>query len=312
MATDDVRPRKRVVVPLAPVALAFAAGIVVDRYAEPMTTRAWAAVGAVLAVSVFGLGRWERLRRYALVAALAALGGAYHHHRWSDLARDDLARGVGSSPRIAWLKGVLTELPEFHPPEQTGEEGYTDTVLAVTAISDGLGWPPASGRVRVTIAGRRTDLEAGMPVTIAGTLAAVAGPTNPGEIDYRAILRAQGIRLRMSVGEVESVAFDPSGRVWWRTWCLGRLRSWSHERLVAGLDDRIAPWRPRSCWGVARRLLPRSTTLSHAPARCTCWPSPACTCRCSPWRSGSPARRWESGCGGRMSLCWWQHFFMPF
>ena len=73
--------------------------------------------------------------------------------------------------------------------------------MDVTEVSDGSRWRAASGRVIVIVAGDRTDLHAGQPVEAAGQLARVAGPLNPGEFDYRSFLRAQGIRLRLSIDE---------------------------------------------------------------------------------------------------------------
>src|SRR5512142_1735579 len=64
---------------------------------------------------------------------------------------------------------------------------------------------------------------------------------NPGEFDFRNYLRAQRIRLRLSVDDPQSVWHDPAG-TWW-PWMrrLGAVRAWSQARLVSGLDARIAP-----------------------------------------------------------------------
>ena len=107
-----------------------------------------------------------------------------------------------------------------------------------------------------------------------GRLAQIAPPLNPGEFDYRAFLRAQGIRLRLTVDDPESFWRDPR-----------RHRSCAYRAgsVTAGpgadaqLFERLDPssrvrWPPPCSWASARRSSPRSTTPSHGPARLTCWP----------------------------------------
>ena len=67
------------------------------------------------------------------------------------------------------------------------------------------------------------------------------GRSTTGERDARDSWRADGIRLRLSIESPSGVWPDPSGVV--RPWTerLGRLRQWSHQRLVAGLDPNVAP-----------------------------------------------------------------------
>ena len=241
MAAEVARSRSLPRVPLAPIALAVAAGIGIDRGTGSVATWIWGLTGLALAALVLSLGRWGRLQRYVLVAAFVAVGASWHHWWWSDAAPDALECNEDSLPQPAWLRGVVWDVPEFHPPERAGEDGFTQATLALTGISDGQHWSRASGRVRATISGDRRDLQAGMPVTVAGELSAIPGPTNPGEVDYRDVLRAEGIRHKLSVGEAESIEPVPDGRRWWGRWLLGRVRTWSHDRLVSHLDSSVAP-----------------------------------------------------------------------
>jgi competence protein ComEC len=246
MRTEVDRPLKQArVAPLVPLAMAVAAGIVADRFGGAWETTTWAALAGGSAVTAFLLRRWRWLGAVALVLAWVALGGGWHHRRWSDLPADDLARSVDERPRPAWLRGVLVDGASFRPGLRPESTGSTRTVLVVAAISDGQRWRRASGRVLATIAGDRTDLKAGEVVSAAGTLAAVAGPLNPGEFDYRDYLRAQGIRLRLSIDGPEGIRRDPgtSTAGWSVFWprVLGAMRAWSHDRLVARLDARVAP-----------------------------------------------------------------------
>jgi competence protein ComEC len=242
--------RQPVPAPLVPVAVALGAGIVIDRAWEPLACADWAVLAVVIALVAGWARRRERpaapgvpIRAWhvLVLVAIGALGGAWHHRRWSVVPPGDLAWWIDEAPRPAWLRGVLVTVPEFHPPQLADDPGFTRTVLETTGTHDGLRWQGCTGRVLLTISGDRSDLRMGQPVTVAGALAAVAGPMNPGQFDARAALRAEGVRLRLSVGESPGIQADPDGRPWpWTSW-LGRVRTWSRDRLVSGLDPSVAP-----------------------------------------------------------------------
>jgi competence protein ComEC len=230
--------------PLAPLALAGSAGVAADRLLGPWGTLTWVVLalgGATIAAAAW---RLPRLFAWAIAGAFAALGGGWHHHRWSDLAADDPARADWASAgrRPAWVRGVLVEGPTFRRGEQgPGDRGSTRAVLALTGIHDGRGWRLASGRVQAWVVGDRPDLEAGRPVEAAGALSTPEGPLNPGEFDPRPILRAQGIRLRLAVDDPSGIWLDPTAEDWpWTRW-LGAVRSWSARRLASGLGPDVVP-----------------------------------------------------------------------
>jgi competence protein ComEC len=237
--------------PLASATLALIAGVALDRYADPMATAGWAASALACGLIV---GRLDRRRpRLAWLAALAAclaLGGGWHHHRWSDLAANDLSIGLGPTPRPAWVRGLVLERQGFRPPDagsRPDDRGSTRLVLELSEVHDRGGWRPASGRAIVNAQGDRSDLDAGTLVAAAGSLSAIPPPRNPGEFDYRGYLRGQGIRLRLDAGAL-AVWPDPGatsphtwpGEAWGRRW-LGRTRTWSEALLTRGLDPAAAP-----------------------------------------------------------------------
>ena len=236
--------RRGRVAPLAPLAVAASAGVVADRLAGPMGTFAWsllALAGAILA----GLAwRSPRSSGLAVVAAFAALGGGWHHYWWSDLAPDDPARAAWApgERRPSWVRGVLVEPSTFRKGDGgPSDRGSTRTVLALNGINDGRGWRAASGRVQVRIAGDRSDLEAGRPVEAAGAMSAIEGPLNPGEVDFRPILRGQGIWLRLGIDEPSGIRADPTGEGWPWARRLGVVRAWSARTLASGLDPSATP-----------------------------------------------------------------------
>ena len=236
--------RKGRIAPLAPLAIAATAGVLADRLAGPMGTFAWAVAAMVGAGFAALTRRSPRVGTWAIVAAFAALGGGWHHDWWSDLAPDDLARAAWApgERRPTWARGVLVEAATFREGDDgPRDRGSTRTVVALTGINDGRGWRAASGRVQVWIAGDRSDLEAGRPIEAAGAMSAVEGPLNPGEVDFRPILRGQGIRLRLLIDEPTGLWADPTGEDWPWTRRLGAVRAWCARTLDSGLDPSVAP-----------------------------------------------------------------------
>lgn len=231
--------------PWAPAAIAFAAGISADRLAVPLSTTNWLAVAVVCAGASLAVLRRVWPSSLLLMTALIALGGGWHHRRWSDLASDDLSRLVAEEQRPSWVRGIVLTSPEHRrgpaDPERPEDEGYSRFWLRITAASDGRRWYPASGRAVVTATGDRTDLTAGDPVELAGSLARIAGPLNPGERDPRDWPQSRGIRLELSVGDRASLDHDPHARPDPAIRWLGRCRSWCRRRLTDGLSERVAP-----------------------------------------------------------------------
>ena len=233
--------------PMALVLVALCAGIAIDRHLDPFETSTWITlVLASITVACLGLRR-ALLSSVALLAAILAIGGGWHHYRWNELAADDLSWGASETPRPAWARGVIIELLGTRTFEGYGhgdpQRVVTRLVVEITGISDGSLWQGASGRALVIVAGdrNRNDLFAGQPVELAGQMARVAGPLNPGEFDYRAYLRSRGIRLRIVVDNAAGISLDRHGSEWrWTRW-LGDLRATCRARLVDQLDPRTAP-----------------------------------------------------------------------
>jgi competence protein ComEC len=249
---DEIDRRKRasgfVIAPLVPVVAALSAGILVDRVADPLGTQAWLAIALCAGVVMLATARRRHINDAAVLIALVGVGGGWHHFRWSDVAADDLARRVGETPQPAWVRGIVRETlgarhqsPGYGFGRTDAERMVTRLVLDVTAVSDGTSWHGASGRALVVITGDRTSILAGTAVEAAGQLARLAGPLNPGEFDYRAYLRGQGIRLRLSVEEPGAIWPESTQRVPLFNRVLGQLREWSRSRLVEQLDRETAP-----------------------------------------------------------------------
>jgi len=244
-----------VVAPQVPLVVALALGIVMDRYADPYQTRTWVglalAFGTIAALTV----RHALICSSAILAAIVAIGGGWHHFRWADLAADDLARSITEIPQPAWVRGVVRESLGLRKSDGFGsrtsetEKVTSRFVLDLTAMSDGNRWHKASGRAIVIVTGdpaeiqhgQRVEFQTGQPVEVAGHLAGLAPPLNPGEFDYRAFMRAQGIRLRITVDDPESFWRDDRGTDSKFSGLLGRIQRGSRAQVFDRFDPAIAP-----------------------------------------------------------------------
>ena len=88
-----------VIAPLAPLVVAAAVGIVADRWLLALDTLTWVKIALAFGVIAIVTIRHTRIFCLALLAGIAAIGAGWHHHRWSDMAADDLAWSVTETPR---------------------------------------------------------------------------------------------------------------------------------------------------------------------------------------------------------------------
>ena len=164
--------------PLVPLVLAASLGIIIDRYADPWETATWAALALGAGAGGLLATNRELAGNLAVVAAFCALGGGWHHGRWSDRGPDDLGGSVGETPRPAWVRGLVREVlgvrPDFSDrygaTSGSGAAGpdllKTRFVVDLTALNDGRGWRPVSGRAMTIAAGDRRDVIEGDSVEI--------------------------------------------------------------------------------------------------------------------------------------------------
>ena len=105
--------------PIVIVLAAVVVGILADRV-RPIPLAAW------WTVAVAGLGLWLLvpasrrasllLRNVALLLAVAATAGAWHHCRWHLFADDDLGRYASRKPLPICVEAVALESPRALPP----------------------------------------------------------------------------------------------------------------------------------------------------------------------------------------------------
>jgi competence protein ComEC len=250
-----------------PAALVFTAGIVLDRYADiPVGFSLLIAASFLVAWGIARTSRSQGLPLVYLAGALMSVGAAYHQAQQTIFPADDIGELVTPEPQLAALRGTLDEEPivvwqPAHEALQSFAHGNpTVTVLRVTARKHGDDWEPASGRVRMIVAGPlvipRDDrdefgplpvaeaprspaasLHVGDEVEAVGKLVAPRAPANPGEFDYAGHLRDQRIRALFLIQKTsDAVVRLGEGQSPWRALALvkGRGQDVLQREIPAG------------------------------------------------------------------------------
>jgi competence protein ComEC len=192
--------------PLIPVALAFTAGIVIDRYWSIPLLFSLGAVPLCLAAWVFAsLGRNKAAALPYLWLAITAIGAGYHRFHQSSFRDTDIGNYAAEEPRLVRVRGVLDEEPIVaYQPIADSLQSFphadsTSAVLRVKQAQFDEGWITISGRARLIVNAQIHGYHVGDEIELVGQIQKPATAMNPGEFDYRAYLLDQRIRAVISV-----------------------------------------------------------------------------------------------------------------
>jgi competence protein ComEC len=223
-------------VPLVVVAVALAAGVVLNRYWAPTIGIAgfvelWlVACVSLVAWSWFWRGGRPMVSAWLLVASLAACGGAWHELRWNLFTEHEVAR-FAAAPTPACVRATVVGAPETLPAPlptplraiPSGERCGVDVELR--AIRDARIWLPAGGRCRLTVDGDLLAVAPGDKVQIFAQLRRPSPPMNPGEFDFAELARTDGRVAALIASSPDCVT------------TLATAQHWSPSHLVPALRD---------------------------------------------------------------------------
>ena len=133
--------------PLVVVLAGFAAGIAADRF-WPLPVGAWWATAAGAWLVWLGLWRrrWDAAAAVAVLAAVAAAGGAWHHLRWSTFRDDELGRYARAAGEPVCVEAVARggprriPAPPYDPLRIIPSGDRTRLEVEVRALRDGRRW----------------------------------------------------------------------------------------------------------------------------------------------------------------------------
>ena len=182
----------------------------------------------------------------ALLVAVAALGGAWHHCRWRLAASDDLKAFADRAARPVCVQAIALSAPRPLPAPKDNPmrviplEQRAQLLVRPTAIRDGQQWRAVSGRCRVSVWGELGEVLPGDRLMLFGRLSTPLPAMNPGQFDTASYLRGDGVStvLRVDFAEAVTVVYQGSNLNLWRN--LARLRERGKQVLQAHLHPQQA------------------------------------------------------------------------
>jgi competence protein ComEC len=216
--------------PLLAIALLFTGGILA---AEIISPRIWATLIGIALAAALALRR-VRWRLILLYLLLPTAGFTEGYLSSAILSAVDLRNTIGKEPRLAQVRGELTETPTLRVYQQKSELPTWRTLgkLRVTAVcTNRTTWQPASGHVAVTTATPLTNHFAGERVEIMGVLALPKQAVAEGLFDYRTYLRRQNIYYQLtseSENDWQVLARPPAPPL------ADRFSIWARQALAMG------------------------------------------------------------------------------
>ena len=194
------------------VAFALIVGILADRVVA-LSLMPWWSAGCVAVVISLGAvcgHRW-RIAGVGVLVGFACVGGAIHHRSWSTRAANDLARFADEESRLVRVEGILRSRPVIRSrndspmPAAFPQVEDSVTVLECETLATVDGPIAIVGKVQLRVSGHLAHCTVGDRVRVLGWLAVPTPPKNPGEFDYAAYLRRQGIGAILRTGHPDAV-----------------------------------------------------------------------------------------------------------
>ncbi len=251
--------------PLVWVFFAACLGVVADRHLV-VPTGVWCG-GLILGLAVWLVASRRHATTSAAILTLAsvtAVAGLWHHDRWWLFSADEIARYARDLPAPVCVRVSALEPPCTSPAEEAsalctlarGE--VTRLTVRLLALRQAVRWESVSGRATLLVEGQLPQVLRGDVLEVAGTLARVRSPANPGEPDLAALRRQSRELVALYAGYPACVQRLQHGGECSVLRQLGRLRLWAEGVF----DRRIGP--PQSSLAAAllvgsREQLDRST-----------------------------------------------------
>jgi competence protein ComEC len=189
--------------PLVPVAIGLIGGILLDH--QVPVRLIYAVVVVVIAAAILLLGRRHAsLRAFAIALAAGALGAVLHDNAARRVPANHIARYTADEPVLMTVTGTLADDPVVREVNagyfSRWMPGRMRTRLLLEADQlEGVNGPIAvTGLVQINVHQPLLDLSIGDRVRAIGRLYRPSPPANPGQFDWSAFLRRQGVLAAMS------------------------------------------------------------------------------------------------------------------
>ncbi|TWU24715.1 ComEC family competence protein [Bythopirellula polymerisocia] len=169
------------------------------------------AVGATSAtMTLLNFGHTQ-ISVVALLLAVGALGGTWHHYRWNTVSGNEISRYAPALASPVCVEAIATGPIHHSPAAETNplraipSEPQSQLFVLVTRIRDGTTWQTTNGRARVRINGTLRKIVPGERLLIFGKLGKSRPAINPGQYDYAAAERSADRLCELYTGSPECV-----------------------------------------------------------------------------------------------------------
>jgi DNA internalization-related competence protein ComEC/Rec2 len=247
--------------PLVPVALCYAAGLLLAEFFQPSL-----AVLFLLSFTLlFTALAWSRKRMVLLWPLLVLVGWTNLTSRTAVLSPQDLRVVLGTNAAFVTVRGTLAETPSQRVFERDEQELWRSLAqVEVTALKDGTNWSPVVGRVMTSTTGQLpAEFFSGQPVEITGILTPPATPIAEGLFDYRAYLARQGIHFQLKVVSTNAWQLAPGAKT--NLSLADRFLAWAQVTLARGLPVEAKDQPLRLLWAMTLGWRPALTNEVNEP-----------------------------------------------
>ena len=191
--------------PLLRLTFVWMGGILLGRWMPNAT--AWLTFSALLWVTAAVMYVWRgsgSVRHWALITVLAT-SAAWYVLRDRHLSDDHVGQFVTSQPHLVQVTGTIGSSPYIRSAQSGAFAGFsyeaplTIGILELESILVDGQEQSCSGQLLVRIKEADFRFRHGIKIRAIGWLSQIAGPKNPGELDYRRIYRARDIAGRLTM-----------------------------------------------------------------------------------------------------------------
>jgi competence protein ComEC len=246
-------PRATPYRPLLWLAVAFGVGAALDYMTLGESNANLVGVWWCFAVVALVMARLARnhdrevIATVLMLAAAAALGGAWEHWRWNYVDEDDLGLFAAEAPRPTCVEVVLAERVQITPASQRSPlrampaRTMSEATVRAIAIRDGAAWRAIEGKSRLRVAGELRGVVPGDRLRVFAQLGRQPPPLNPGQYDWAAAERRAGRLCELYCDDPQCVSVSQPASAWGVGRLVFAVRSWCTNQLAAAVGPRDAP-----------------------------------------------------------------------
>ena len=247
--------------PLVPVALCYAAGLLLAEFFHPSLTALFFFSFTVLVAAL----AWSRRRLVLLGPLLVLVGWTNLTSRTAVLSPQDLRVVLGTNAAFVTVRGTLAETPSQRVFERDEQEMWRSLAqVEVAALKRGADWSPVVGRVMTSTTGQLpAEFFSGQPVEITGILTPPAAPVAEGLFDYRAYLARQGIHFQLKVAATNAWQLAAGAKT--SLPLADRFLAWAQVTLARGLPVTANDQPLRLLWAMTLGWRPALTNEVNEP-----------------------------------------------